>query len=481
MARAANCGGRLAAALLATAHLALAGDIGFLNGKATQSATESQAPTPLVPQPNDTITAGYWITVDAALAAAAVSTSRLATLNDAAPTQPPLPWEQIVHASRPATVVDSPAALGSLNNWEQATPLPPEAMRAASVGQHNAADNVQRTVSVVPYDMEIGANVLYSLSQHNTPEPVPSQELVNQMFVAQCPMVMFSDQIRVHGPRCSSSMGDWTDPLGNRTVMRWSNNGGSLSFGVDSVVTGSGSVNFATLQESFSMSSWFFELRNCMGMMRYNIEEQIIRAEHVSVRGRSSAVAHDESHNGHTILYRYIIRHPNGTTAAKTETFRMGQDMINISVAPGDNEATGAVVASAARVGHWARSEWRECEGAPRGWALSFPLAARELEAGSTVQDLRVASAVLITLMAFRDEQAGDDGFQHVGQGAMYYSVVRTAGLLFLALIVIAVVLNVVTKKGIDKKLRRFFFRLEHVLLPHRPVKVREPVLNPAY
>ena len=32
--------------------------------------------------------------------------------------------------------------------------------------------------------------------------------------------VIFSDQLHVHGPRCGSGLGDWTDPHGDRTVAR---------------------------------------------------------------------------------------------------------------------------------------------------------------------------------------------------------------------------------------------------------------------
>ena len=240
-------------------------------------------------------------------------------------------------------------------------------------------------------------------------------------------------------------------------VMRWSDDGGNLGFGMDSAETGRGSVTFASLQESFSVSSYVFSLRNCMGAMRYTIEEQIIRADRLSPHGRSTAIAHDESEPGVAILYRYIIQHPNGTTAAQTELFRAGQDAVNISLAPRDDEALGPVIASAARVGRWKRNEWRTCKGVPKGWALTFPLHGQRLEALTTVQDLRLVSAMLITLMAFRDEQVGQDGFQHVSQGAVYYSLVRAAGLVCLALVIFGSVVANIKQRGIDKKVKRPF------------------------
>jgi len=493
MTRTASGGGRalpsaLPALLALFAPFALASGspsrIGLLaRRRAGTSSTEAVAQPPLAPQPNDTITADYWMMVDSAIRAAGQTTSRQPTLNDLPATPTPLPWEQVMHASQQVEVVDTPAMASGMNDWERGTPLPPDAAAAQGMTQHQHTAPSARSVAVLPYDMFLGASIMYDISVHNTEMPPPSQNAVNEQFVAQCPMVMFSDQIHVRAPRCGGSLGEWVDPDTERTIMRWQpNGGGGLRFGVDSVVTGNGSVAFASFKESFSLSSWFFELRNCLEVMRYNIEEQVIKVDHMAPGSHTTATDHSQRENGKAIFYKYIIRHPNGTTAAETDMFRMGQDQVNVSLPAREGERAGRQVAAATRQGRWKDSGWRECHtSTKRGWAMGFPASARGMETVATVQDLRVASAAVITLMAFRDEEAGVDGFQHVGQGDVYYELVCTAFSVFGVFVLLSIVMLIIDRKGIDKKLRRHFFRLESALLPRCPTAVREPVLRPAY
>merc|ERR1719277_2528932 len=79
-----------------------------------------------------------------------------------------------------------------------------------------------RQVGVVPYDMQLGARILYGLSPKNTQTPPPTQGYINEAFVAQCPMVMFGTSLAIRAPTCSSSLGEWADLVTNRPVLRWS-------------------------------------------------------------------------------------------------------------------------------------------------------------------------------------------------------------------------------------------------------------------
>jgi len=115
-----------------------------------------------------------------------------------------------------------------------------------------------------------------------------------------------------------------------------------------------------------------------------------------------------------------------------------------------------------------------------RGWDVTFPEEAKKTTV-ATVQDLRVAAAAVITLMAHRDEDVTADGFQHIGQSQMYWSLFSAAWLVLAAILLVVVVLVICKQQGTEKKMRRLCFRFESCLLPRRPVKVRQPVLSPTY
>eukprot|EP00932_Pfiesteria_piscicida_P019591 SRR837773.6419.p1 GENE.SRR837773.6419~~SRR837773.6419.p1 ORF type:complete len:187 (-),score=42.23 SRR837773.6419:1-477(-) len=158
----------------------------------------------------------------------------------------------------------------------------------------------------------------------------------------------------------------------------------------------------------------------------------------------------------------------------------MDQDMVNFTRFRDPESPVGELIAVAARNGHWKRDQWRTCTENPRGWQLTFTDAAK-FDTAASVMDLRVAAATVINLMAYRDEEVGKDGFQHVGQGQLYWSFVSVFFSLFLAAVGCLLVLLGCWVKEVDKKMKRFCFRLEQVLLPRRPIKVRTPMLNPTY
>jgi len=423
--------------------------------------------------PNDTISEEYWMTVNAAISKAAKVTAAPSSLNDPAPTPTPEPWKKVFQASQTVDVVDTPQEVSALNDWQMATPMPP-------TFSHSPGDLSARTIGVVPYDMQIGARIMYGLSEKNTETPPPSQTVVDETFTAQCPMVMFANQIFVGASQCGNPLGVWADPLTQRTIMRWQSNGkGGLTFGVDSLISGNGSVNFATFAESFSVDQYIFDLSNCLGVTRFKVEESIVKVNQMAQKASSTMIDHDLSNTATAIFYQYTIKNPSGTTVAKTDLFRMGWDAVNITRWNAD-VPTGEVIAIATRQGHWKEAQWHSCTSPPRGWILDFPTGSN-LDTVATVQDLRVASTAVINMMAYRDEEAGADGFQHVGQGELYWSITKSILIVVFIALFGAISLLICKRKGVDKKLRRFCFRLEQVIMPKRPTKVRQPVLNPTY
>lgn len=459
---------------------------------APAAATSGRGPTRtaasadlLVPLPNDTISAEYWTQVNEAIAQAARLTTPAPSFNDPLPTKPPSDWEKVFQASQVVTVVDSPQRSENLNNWEFATPMPPRAAVTADgkviSGQGQDSQLDRRHVSVVPYDMQIGARIMQSLSEKSPETPPPSQAVVDETFVAQCPILMFADTLAVRAPRCGNPLGEWADPATDRPILRWQpNNKGGLRFGVDSAVSGQGSALFANLQEKLSIDRNEFELFNCLNVKRYTVEESIVKVDHMAANAFTTMVDHDLSGTGQAIFYEYTIKHPNGSAVAKTTLFRLDQDTVNFTRFHDRESPVGDLIAVATRNGHWKRDQWRTCTDNPRGWQLTFTNADK-FETAASVMDLRVAAATVINLMAYRDEEVGKDGFQHVGQGQLYWSMLSVFFSLFLSAVACLLVLLGCWIKEYDKKMKRFCFRLEQVLLPKRPINVRTPILNPAY
>mmetsp|Transcript_138619 Transcript_138619/g.431163 ORF Transcript_138619/g.431163 Transcript_138619/m.431163 type:complete len:515 (+) Transcript_138619:65-1609(+) len=428
----------------------------------------------LVPLPNDTISENYWATVNRLITQAGQQTPAPASLNDPAATPTPEPWKRIMGASSNVNVLDAKQAQNVLTDWEYATPQPWSQTLQLD-------DKAKKKMSVLPYDMQIGAEIMYSLSTKTSATPPPTQEFVDETFMSQCPMVMFTDSLRIKPPRCNNNFGSWTDPKSDRTILRWNeNNKGGIYFGVDSKVSGEGSVNFAEVREMFSLNLYQFSLLNCMDVTRYTIEEKIIKVNHMAPKARSTVREHDISKSREAYFYKYLLRGTNGSTVAETNLYRMDQSEVNFTMYNGEM-ANGVTFAVAKRQGYWKRDAWRECRHPQRAWDIEFPMAQDNFATVATVQDLRVAAAAAVTLMAYRDEHVSADGFQHTGQGHMWLTLVKTVFFILIALMIACICWIAIIQQNLDKRLQWICFRLETVLLPKRPVHQRSPVLHPAY
>jgi hypothetical protein len=435
-----------------------------------QAPDESdEGPSVVAPLPNDTISDEYWADVNSAIDRVGSQTRSPTSLNDPVPTASPGPFQQVMRAS-----VHNPIAPpAAQEDYSYVTPQP--------LSRANAQTDQQvRSMGVVPYDMALGAHIMYGLAERNTETPPPTQGYVNEAFVAQCPMLMMQDAVLVTAPHCDSTKGSWQDPLSGRNLVHWNPNSGGLIFGVDSSINGAGAASFATLRERFTVARHVFSLENCMSVTRYILEENTIKVNHMAQGAISTMFEHDASVSEEAIFYQYVVKHPNGTAAAQSNMYRMDASQVNFSLVDSQG-LPGPTITSANRVGHWTRNEWRTCDGNTRAWTVSFPAENQLFDTVATVQDLRVATAAAVTLMAYRDEEVGTDGFRHRGQGYMYWMLLRTMIGIFVAVLLVGICGYICLHRGYEKKLKKFFFRLEAALLPRSAAKERLPVIGATY
>jgi hypothetical protein len=386
------------------------------------------------------------------------------------------PWEKVMSASTEGSQVS-------------AEDLTPEEVQTAMLNNPTLTkspswidSSTGRNVSLVPYDMQIGAQLMNDFTQPVTQSPPPSQMIVSEQFVAQCPMIMFNDALYISAPKCGSNMGMWEDPTSGRSILRWqSMDGGGIQLGIDSVVGGNGSTLFATCQQQMSVTSTYFSLANCLGVLRYNIEETVMKVDHIGKGVTSTMQAHDISKTSEAFFYLYTIIAPNGTKVAQTSLYRMGQTNINVTLFDGDS-ATGALLATATKSGTWSASDWTACSSTPRTWDIAFQIDQREFNTVATVMDLRVATAAMLTLMAFRDQSISvKTGVTRQGEKSMLEHILIAVLIGLIASLVCLLFSVVMKRKGWDAKARRICFKFEQAALPRRPAQHRAPSFPTTY
>lgn len=439
--------------------------------RALQHASQTPAPL-LVPQPNDTIPQTYWDAVDQAILLAGRSTTKPASYNDPGSTAPPSGWDKLLDVTTDVVVLDTPDAELGLNDWRSVKPVAEgSSPQGPSIGATKA--------SVLPYDMALGARLLSGATVKGPSAALPKQDFIDQQFVAQCPLVIVGKSLEVRAPSCGSNFGSWIDSGTDRTVMRWQPSSSSgLGLAVDSVVSGLGSVTFGAIDELLSLGNRYtFQIKSCLGVAIYLLEESIIKVDQMAQHAESTMVQHEIGRAGVAFFYQYSVRNLNGSLVAQTNLFRMDSNQVQFS-ARSDGMAAGAPVAVAQRQGSWTREKWRECIKTPRAWKLDF---SNEAGAGASIKDLRMVAAATMTLIALRDEQLDTDGLQTGADTNLYLSLAKS-GLIIAFVIGLAVICLMVFKtQGVDQKMRRFCFRFEAVMLPKRPAITRTPPLNPTY
>jgi len=320
--------------------------------------------------------------------------------------------------------------------------------------------------------------LMHSLSDHGTSTQPPTQQVVSEQLVAQCPLVMFTHSIGISAPRCGDSLGEWFDLGTKRNILRWSpNNDGGVRFGVDSVVSGKGGVTYASFDQEFTLKGNQFKLLNCLKFMRWTVEEEVVKVHSTGHGVRSSIQEHDIFKNTVGFFYRYTIRTANGTAVAQTDLYRKDYKKINVTMI-GDEDLAGPLLATATKIGHWNQDAWRECSGQKRMWQLEFPMGNSDLDITTvaTVTDLRVAVTAMITLMAFRDEAMSDvDGLNHTHESGIVKQLMVAAVIVILAVVLCCGFTVIAKAKRWDARMRRHCFKLEAICLPKRPAWQRKP------
>jgi len=214
-----------------------------------------------VPLPNDTVPTAYG-DIESAIEAASSykQPPALGVGFNTFPTATREPFQRVLEASSP-TMSDVSAeelAEGEIVSAQ----ADHAAMKKSQVVRPSGS--ASRTI-LLPYDMRAGAQLMHSLAEQVTPFPLPSQKVVSESFVSQCPMLMLADELQITAPKCGENLGHWTDPTTGRTILRleplWT---GGVRFGVDSAIGGKGSTTYATMTQQLTMSGIDFDLMNCL-------------------------------------------------------------------------------------------------------------------------------------------------------------------------------------------------------------------------
>lgn len=337
-----------------------------------------------------------------------------------------------------------------------------------------------------PLDTRIGAALLYESAPFhfdNTPVPPPSTKLAVNQFFANCPMVLFERKLKIFGSdHCGETgKGKWVEPKGRRNLLRWERRGATdVFYGVDSALSGPGSVMFAAMNHRWTFHGIAFEFVNCMEVGRWLIDEQIIKVNRIGNDIDSTFQPHSGK-LGPGYFIKYVIRFSNFTAVAESNLFRaVVGDQVNFTTVRDFHKLPkGSLIATAQRVGSWHGKGWR-CNH-ERYWQMEFPQDEHKFDTLATAADLRVATSAIITLMAQRDETRDNDALLDSVQDEMNWYIALGLLLLLQICCVTFVIIWLCRWAQVVEKLRKFFFTLEAACLPRRPFKQRAPVLHTAY
>lgn len=376
------------------------------------------------------------------------------------------------------------------------TPMPPSALINAPPPKPTPLPWEQIMLQPQqPLSTKIGSAVMQELDSAisgSLPEtPPPSQASTEMQFVAKCPMVIFKQNLSIRAPSCKDTHGRWEDPnpLNPRTVLRWDPlQAGGIRLGVDSSMAGEGAALFANVHEVLTLKSYEFVMKNCLGVDRWTFEEEVFEIDNM---GRADATidAHDIEFHSIAYFFRYSIKSPAGILVAQSSLYRLeGTKQVNFSQVQ-DGQLTGILLAVATKQGKWEGAGWKQCmsSASPRGWNIHFPeeekkQANETIHATmATVQDLRIAIAGAITLMAHRDENRGRDGLNKEGSTRQGFMLAGLIALVCMAFLLLANFCMVFVGSGIKAKLRKLFFDTEGAMMPKRASQIRKPPLHTAW
>jgi hypothetical protein len=336
-----------------------------------------------------------------------------------------------------------------------------------------------------PVNTKMGAAVLQKLSGPPTNAP-PTQTSISQQFIAQCPMVMFGTNVQVGGQTCGSPFGRWSDPATvnpNRTIMRWQPSAsGNLYFGIDSAMNGEGSALYADMKQDLSFTGYFFRMKNCLNVERWQIEEEVYKVDSMG-NVQSTLLPHDVTMNAAHYFLKYVIRNATGGVTAKSSLFKLDQNEIVFTEFIDGVPQANKTLAVVRKIGSWTGAEWTNCM-APSSqhvWDIYFPTEDNHTTP-ATVQDIRVAIAGAITLMGYRDQTRQANGVSKEGVGGQWLTMI--VGLMLVICCCLCPLYNfytVFTKSGLQQKLKKVMFESEGTIFPKRPYNRHHPPLHPTY
>lgn len=351
------------------------------------------------------------------------------------------------------------------------------------MGQMRGVTASINSKTVVPYDMQLGAHIMSALSEKKPPQSLPRQEDIDSQVLTRCPLCVLSDTLAVSAPRCGDKHGQWRIPGNSGVMMRWAENAlGGLTLKVDSAVEGQGAVLFADVREKFTWDKSNFLVTNCIGLPRYQVEENIVRMNKMTP-GSTGSGLDGVRVTGEAFFYKYIIRSMTGKKIATTQMLKPATGQVNISLFDADTADITDVVATATRRGAWEQKQWSECTNEPRDWLITFPpYLGEQKDALATMQDIRVAAAATITLMAYRQEFIGENGIPTIGKWHMYWSFGKSMLLIFAVVIATFWCWTVSFEASmLNQRVQDTFKRLESSILPRYSPGKRLPVLHPTW
>lgn len=325
-----------------------------------------------------------------------------------------------------------------------------------------------------PGDAWLGAFAVERFAEPPTVTVVPEQKRGGALD--PCPLITsWPSQMVIDAPDpCAqaASAGAWsgagtTDGEEPAQLMNWASSCSAAGPGLVPVVSytqPSGQL-FGTSQPVPSIVGSTQELRDCMGTVKYTIDEKVY---HMKGQADKKACQDFGSCDG-TVYLQYIIRDWTGKIVAKTGHLRLFQSHFTLT------DKQGKKIALIKRVGKWSPMDQATCfKGAPnsRRWLVTYadPKAADSSKTFSKFAD-RWPVAQLVTIMAHNDASRRSTGLV----APSTCEVEKSGLLIFVICFGVFLVLGAVamfSQFGFSVSLMQaFFIGLEQKFCPRRMAK----------
>mmetsp|Transcript_125944 Transcript_125944/g.317615 ORF Transcript_125944/g.317615 Transcript_125944/m.317615 type:complete len:460 (+) Transcript_125944:196-1575(+) len=256
-----------------------------------------------------------------------------------------------------------------------------------------------------PVDTAIGAFLATGLSDSPTVTPLPMQGSLD-IVRAGCPVLLTWPRemhILALDPCGTTSEGSWRDASTEKPIVIYGlscspfDGGMAPRVSYSQVEEGERGELIAASQMRTTLVGSKIDLMDCAGNLRYMVEEKVFHQKN-SVDTESCEKY--GSCDG-TVWIQYFLRQPNGTAVAQTGYLNIFQANFDI-IEP----SSGAVMASAERVGDW-NPMWKECLG-PRKWRLTFAEQPPPGPLALPTEQWPLAS--LVTILSVRDASRRSSG-----------------------------------------------------------------------